>query len=75
MDGRKRRGRGEGGRKRGREKSFLAWFFTTLAPLLQVPPVVENVGFCPVGVFSKAREFKEPLGWFFFFWGGGSPTF
>lgn len=73
VDGRKRRG--EGGRSGGGEESFLAWFFTTPARLLQVLPVVKNVDFCTVRVFSKARESKELL-WLGFFGGRGlSPVF
>lgn len=62
----------EGGAGGGGEESFLAWFFTTPARLLQVPPVVKNVDFCTVRVFSKARESKELL-WLGFFGGGGFP--
>lgn len=43
--------------------------------LLQVPPVVKNVDFCTVSVFSKARESKELLWLGFFGEGGLSPVF
>lgn len=69
MEGREEEREGGGG---GGELPSVVLYHSRL---LQVPPVVKNVDFCTVRVFSKARESKELL-WLGFFGGRGlSPVF